>query len=447
MNHSRFAASRASSPGFLVSMAMALFAAPVLGAACSRVVINGNLNLSDYEHRASRTETKKLELKTSETFSVNIRGGKLNIRVCKGSETPSLNATITTFGETSEEAAKNLELAKFIVERGENGIEVRLDAGEVVIQKPGIYSRMFPTADIEAIIPQSCLLKLSTGAGSINAEGPFAECDVDSKYGVIQLSNASGSVKARSSSGNIQISKVKLAETLDAHSSYGHITIRDAQTKTLQVNSSSGNMMIENTEAESQKVKTSYGNIQILRVTGALSLQSSSGNITIDDAEPGSIDAETGYGNINIKKTGGKCRAKTSSGNVQISHFEGAVDARSSYGRVHTDGILTALQAASSSGEVKATIRPGSVMQQNWSLTSGYGNITIKLPDDFAADVDAKTSYGSVDCDFQELMAGFTKKDRALRGILNSDSAPSGGVHTLTLKTSSGRVSIQKIAD
>ena len=65
-------------------------------------------------------------------------------------------------------------------------------------------------------------------------------------------------------------------------------------------------------------------------------------------------------------------------------------------GRVRVSGKLTAVRARSGDGSIAIEARPGSATEADWDITSGDGAVTLQLPDDFNADLDAHTGDGSV---------------------------------------------------
>jgi DUF4097 and DUF4098 domain-containing protein YvlB len=426
---------------------LALAGALAIAVSCARIGTIEGVSFVQYDQRSSREEVKPLVMNAGDRLAVQVDAGKVNITTCNGSEAPQLHAMITAYGETSEEATRNLDAVQLIVERDEQGVSVRAEATELVVQKAGLQLRMRATIDVDARVPSGSPLRVVTGTGNVRADGPFGACDLESKYGNVDLKNASGRVTARSASGQIHIANVRSAPTVEAHSSYGHLEIEGVEAEAIDAASSSGNITIWKSRTPKQTVKTSYGNVTVRDASGAVNARTGSGRIVIEgrgaDAAAGSaVEADTSYGNIQIRDMAGPLQLKTASGNIEIAGARGALDVRSSYGRIVAGGTFDNVRAASSSGDVHVMARPGSRVAHEWSVSSGYGNIIIALPENVCTALDAKTSYGSVHSDFPVLVQGGKQRQNVLRGVLNSGVASPEG--EITVKTSSGNIKIVK---
>ncbi|HYT76536.1 MAG TPA: DUF4097 family beta strand repeat-containing protein, partial [Vicinamibacterales bacterium] len=81
---------------------------------------------------------------------------------------------------------------------------------------------------------------------------------------------------------------------------------------------------------------------------------------------------------------------------------------------------------------------PGTVMKDDWSVTTGDGSVALSLPSDFGAELDAHTGDGSIRSELQ--LANETKGDenrRTLRGRLGA------GGKTLTIRTGDGSIRLK----
>jgi len=113
----------------------------------------------------------------------------------------------------------------------------------------------------------------------------------------------------------------------------------------------------------------------------------------------------------------GPVNARTSGGNVRMVNIDGRLDARTSGGNVEAE-----LLGANRGVELR---------------TSG-GDITVRVPSEFAAEVDARTSGGDIDCDLPVTYSGpISRHRRSLKGTIN------GGGEPLTIRTSGGDIDIR----
>jgi hypothetical protein len=77
-------------------------------------------------------------------------------------------------------------------------------------------------------------------------------------------------------------------------------------------------------------------------------------------------------------------------------------------------------------------------MSGSWRVNTGDGHVTLRLPENFAADLDAHTGDGKITVDFPVTMSGsFGGSD--VHGKLN------GGGQTLTVHTGDGPIRLQRL--
>jgi hypothetical protein len=100
------------------------------------------------------------------------------------------------------------------------------------------------------------------------------------------------------------------------------------------------------------------------------------------------------------------------------------------------DGVLTTLNGRTGDGEMIIKVAPGSVMQNDWSLSAGDGEIELDLPDDFSADLQITTGDGKVQTDHPIHVVG-RLSSRNVSGKIGQ------GGHLLQIKTGDGHVAIE----
>ncbi len=149
-----------------------------------------------------------------------------------------------------------------------------------------------------------------------------------------------------------------------------------------------------------------------------LDLHTSDGNIVADDVR-GQHRLTTGDGNIEGRRIGGMLRASTGDGQIRLL------------------GRFDALDLHTGDGSIDAEAQPGSKMTAEWSLRSGDGNILLRLPEGFAADVDVQTGDGHISVDLPLTVSGPVGGTK-LRGKLN------GGGMLLEVRTGDGDIQLRK---
>ena len=148
------------------------------------------------------------------------------------------------------------------------------------------------------------------------------------------------------------------------------------------------------------------GNLHLNNVNGPLNLNTGSGDITISD-EQGSVNAHTGSGNIQINQLIGPVNLSTDSGDITLeqAHISGQDQLQTSSGNIHFSGVLDA--------------------RGNYQMNTSSGNITLSLPASSSFQLAATTDSGTIHNAFNT----------------STGNAPHP---TLTLKTSSGDIDVQK---
>lgn len=150
------------------------------------------------------------------------------------------------------------------------------------------------------------------------------------------------------------------------------------------------------------------------------------------------LDLHTSDGNVSTASVKGSQRIRTGDGNVDARGVDGTLSAQSGDGNITVDGRFDQLDLRSGDGEIRASANTGSKMAMGWSLSSGDGNITLRVPDGFSADLDAHTGDGRVTVDFPVTMSG-SMREGTLRGKLNN------GGSILTMRSGDGNLHIGKM--
>jgi len=260
------------------------------------------------------------------------------------------------------------------------------------------------SADVEylATVPLGTSIDASTSSGDIQVRGPLGACRLRTDYGDVDAADTQGGLEAHTSSGEVHAARAE-----------------------------GGALLLE----------SSYGDVHLTSATAErIALSSSSGDIDIEDARAQSVELSTSYGSVSARRITGELHARSGSGDLPLSGIEGALEAASSYGDVAVEGVFAELRASASSGDVRARALAGSRADRPWSLSSSYGGVTLSVPEDFGCDLDARTSYGSVESDFPILTeAGKRAGDSSLRGRLGAGGA------SVSLSAGSGDVALKKL--
>ena len=169
-----------------------------------------------------------------------------------------------------------------------------------------------------------------------------------------------------------------------------------------------------------------------------LQAKTSDGNVTLSGLQ-GDLSLTTGDGNVDLDHVSGNLRIKSGDGQVKITNADGAIDARTSDGNLSVDGLFHSLALHTSDGSLDVSLREGTNLAGASTIQSSDGSVTVRVPRNFAADLNVHTSDGRVDCVLPVTMDHYQSggEGHELRGKLNGGGTP------LTIHTSDGNVKIE----
>lgn len=162
-------------------------------------------------------------------------------------------------------------------------------------------------------------------------------------------------------------------------------------------------------------------------------LHSNRVDIDIHMPKEGHIDLHTGDGSIHLANFKGEMNLQSGDGRQDIDSVEGALRAHAGDGHIQAAGRFDSLEITTGDGHIDARALPGSIMSSAWELHAGDGSVTLRLPDNFAADVDLRTGDGHITTDVPISVQGSRNKSE-VRGKLN------GGGNPLTIRTGDGSI-------
>ena len=161
-------------------------------------------------------------------------------------------------------------------------------------------------------------------------------------------------------------------------------------------------------------------------------------HIELQVPEGAQADIHTTDGSIRANGLHGKTRLVTHDGSIEGEGFDGTLQASSGDGHVHVRGRFDGLDLSSGDGSIEADVSPGSRMAGGWSVHTGDGSVTLRLPENFAADLDAHTGDGSITLDIP-FTANGTMHEHSASGRLN------GGGPSLTIHTGDGSIHLSRL--
>ena len=168
-----------------------------------------------------------------------------------------------------------------------------------------------------------------------------------------------------------------------------------------------------------------------------MDLHSGDGHITARGVN-GDIRLDTGDGSVTADDMHGNLRFHTGDGHIDASALDGSLDADTGDGHMRIRGRFDALRLRTGDGSITAEAMTGSKMRGDWSVQTGDGSITLRLPDGFAAELDAHTGDGSISSQLPITVSGALNRT-SMHGQIN------GGGATLVLRTGDGSIRIERV--
>jgi DUF4097 and DUF4098 domain-containing protein YvlB len=177
-------------------------------------------------------------------------------------------------------------------------------------------------------------------------------------------------------------------------------------------------------------LRTSGGGLDLRQLSAPIDARTSGGGINLQDVS-GNVHAHTSGGGIRAERVAGSVELSTSGGPIDVADSTGDLDLHTSGGGIDLRNDDGKVDAGTSGGSIHAELRSN----RGISLVTSGGGITLLLPQDTHASIDAGTSGGGVTCDFPVTTKEFGA-DNHLQGTIG------GGGPSIYLHTSGGGIRI-----
>lgn len=186
--------------------------------------------------------------------------------------------------------------------------------------------------------------------------------------------------------------------------------------------------LIESQSGNQVKIQTKFPDMRWGIHTGRHSL-----TVTLKVPREANLDIHTGDGNLTVAGARGDLRFHTGDGEIDAKEIDGRLTAASGDGRLTVEGRFDLLDLRTGDGPVEVAAKTGSAIASSWSVRTGDGSVTLRLPADFKANVDAHTSDGRVMLDLPLTVSGSVNRSH-VQGTLN------GGGGSLSVHTGDGSI-------
>jgi hypothetical protein len=149
-------------------------------------------------------------------------------------------------------------------------------------------------------------------------------------------------------------------------------------------------------------------------------------------------DIHTGDGAITIDGVHGETHLSTGDGHIEGEGLDGILEANTGDGKIRARGRFDLLNLHTGDGSIEADIASGSKMNSAWTVRTGDGHVTLRLPQNFSADLDVHTGDGHIQSDLPVTISG-THHEHELRGKMNAGGA------LFTIRTNDGSIRLERL--
>ncbi|HEY2036863.1 MAG TPA: DUF4097 family beta strand repeat-containing protein, partial [Steroidobacteraceae bacterium] len=136
---------------------------------------------------------------------------------------------------------------------------------------------------------------------------------------------------------------------------------------------------------------TSGGHIDVRNLNAEVRAGTSGGSVLVQDVA-GTVNAHTSGGSIEAERLNGPARLTTSGGGIDVTDSTGDLYLRTSGGSIQIQNADGRVDAHTSGGGIRAQLRGN----RGVTLATSGGSITLLLPQDTHASIEAATSGGRV---------------------------------------------------
>ncbi len=155
--------------------------------------------------------------------------------------------------------------------------------------------------------------------------------------------------------------------------------------------------------------------------------------VTVSVPQQSDLDLNTKDGSISVDDVKGTHQIFSGDGRIEARGLDGSLKAETHDGSMNIDGRFDMLQAHTGDGRIEVDVKPGSKMNSGWYVRTGDGSITLRLPQDFTADLEAHTGDGRINVDLPVTTTGAVRNND-VRGKLN------GGGYPLEVRSGDGSI-------
>ncbi len=263
---------------------------------------------------------------------------------------------------------------------------------------------------------------------------------IDTRFGTVHVNPAKGNTVTAvvaitvGKSSEQEAKKLAQETRVEITGNKNKVTVRTALPSQMDEDDHSISIDVTVTMPPGGKLdlESKFGDVYIKGITGSVVADCGFGSVEITKCA--NVRARNSFGDITLAAIKGKLELEAKMGEIIARHIDGG-KISSSYGDVEISDVTGSLDVTSSMGSL--TIKG----MRNGEITSSYGSIELTLHEQFAGRIEATSSFGSIDSDYE-------LKDKGKKGPGSMGEKKYGvigsGKDKLVIKSSFGSISIEK---
>lgn len=386
----------------------------------------------DYE--AKEQETQQFEVGGPANLIVDNPFGQ--VRVERGTE-PVIHVLAEKTARGSSQAAADDALASLQVIMEQTGDSVRV---RVKIEPVTNRSNMIGQVAFTITVPEETSVDLDTNTGDIILTGIEGKADLSSRFGIVEISDIQGGpLTVSTGNGRIQARNIQAgSRDITLESDFGEVNLENSTGGQVLLKTRNGPVRLSQVDAARiVDLRSDFGWIEYNSGSAAaVNLKTSNGEITVTNVQAGdSLTAASDFGAIRLTGVeAARYDLVTRNGGIRASGVQGPVKAHSDFGDIEVEnGENATLDLKSKNGAVRYA---GSLGGGPHAITSDFGAIRLRLPEDAAFDFDISTNHGKISSEFEVKISGAPDEDHWV-GQVN------GGGSSLTITTKNGNITLE----
>lgn len=310
------------------------------------------------------------------SFKLGNSFGNVSIQRQSG-RSAAIRASIECSADSTSEAQKLCDDIQISVQEGDSG--VRVDTG--FPQNTGGRNIGF-RVNYDIALPDDTPLS------------------VQNRFGNVTLTDVQGDVKVQSANGNVQMAGGRGQRDID--NMFGNVELRSQQ-GAIKVASANGNIVVDNNTGV-VRVDNRFGDVTVTNNGGNVTISSSSGSVAVSNVT-GEVSVTHSFGSVSAKGVSAGVNVQNSNGAITLDDVSGAITARGGFQGVTITNAGGSITVDNQHGPLTVESRAGRDCQAI-SLRTTFAPMRVTVPAAFGYMLDARTTLGKVNADFQIQDAG-----------------------------------------